>query len=148
MTLKKMETTQYSDSPEATRRLAAAFWKELKPGDVVALHGDLGVGKTCFVQGLVQEGAGLNAPVASPTYTLIQEYDGPLPVYHIDLYRLAEAASVWSLGIDEYLYGQGVTVIEWPERAEGVLPQNAWHITLTMEGQDSRRTLTFRKGES
>jgi tRNA threonylcarbamoyladenosine biosynthesis protein TsaE len=141
-----MKKTEHSDSPEATRALAAAFWGELQPGDVVALHGDLGVGKTCFVQGLVQEGAKLNAPVASPTYTLIQEYDGPLPIYHIDLYRLAEAASVWSLGIDEYLFGDGVTVIEWPERAEGVLPDDAWHIQIEMDGLDSGRTLTFRKG--
>ena len=135
-----------SDSPEATRRIAAAFWQELQPGDVVALHGDLGAGKTCFVQGLVQEGAGLDAPVASPTYTLVQEYDGPLPVYHIDLYRLGEAASVWSLGIDEYLYGEGVTVIEWPERAAGVLPETAWHISISMEGMDTSRRLVISRG--
>lgn len=143
-----MEKIQHSNSPEETRALAARFWKELQPGDVVALHGDLGVGKTCFVQGLVQQGAGLNAPVASPTYTLIQEYQGPLPVYHIDLYRLAEAASVWSLGIDEYLFGQGVTVMEWPERAEGILPEEAWHITISMDEMGTQRTLQFRKGKA
>jgi len=111
-----------SHSPEETeaagRRLAAA----LRPGDVVALTGDLGAGKTAFTRGLAA-GLGCGDAVSSPTFTLIQEYGGGrLPLYHMDLYRLESVEEAIRIGIEEYLEGDGVAVIEWAEKFPDLLP--------------------------
>jgi len=91
-----------------------AIW--LKPGDVVALHGELGAGKTCLVRGLVQ-GLGLEeSQVASPSFSLINEYTGTVPIFHIDCYRLQSDEEIEELGLEEYMDGPGITVIEWAER--------------------------------
>ncbi|OPX86949.1 MAG: tRNA threonylcarbamoyladenosine biosynthesis protein TsaE [Pelotomaculum sp. PtaB.Bin013] len=93
----------------------------LRPGDVVCLNGDLGAGKTRFAQG-VACGMGVDGPVTSPTFTIINEYLGRLPLYHMDFYRLEDALELEDLGYEEYFYGSGVTVIEWPERVAELLP--------------------------
>ena len=102
-------------SPEETQKIAAKLGEKLKPGDVVLLFGDLGAGKTTFVQGLAR---GLGVPedyyVQSPTFALINEYPGRVPLYHVDLYRLAPE-DVYDLGLEE-LVEKGVVVIEWSER--------------------------------
>ncbi len=99
----------------ATERLGELLGGLVRPGDVVLLWGDLGAGKTTFARGLAR-GAGVAEPVTSPTFTLLHEYQGRFPVYHCDLYRWREGEDLTELGLPEYLYGEGVTVVEWPER--------------------------------
>ena len=118
-----------SNSPSETWRIAREFFQGLETPSVIALHGNLGAGKTCFTQGLAQA-AGVNEPVCSPTYTLISEYLGDIPFHHIDLYRLNGPEEAYDLGLDEYLETDGVTVIEWAERAAELLPPSTLHIRL------------------
>jgi len=127
-----------SHSPQETeaagRRLAAT----LRPGDVVALTGDLGAGKTAFVRG-VAAGLGCGDPVTSPTFTLIQEYGGGrLPLYHMDLYRLETTEEALRIGIDEYLEGDGVTFIEWGEKFPALLPRGARRLHFRIGPGDQR----------
>lgn len=134
-------------SPDETRAWAAAWRDRLRPGDVVALRGDLGAGKTCFVQGLAAA-LGVTEPVSSPTYTLVHEYQGEnMTLYHIDLYRLHSAEEALDLGLDEYLDGQGITLIEWADRAEAVLPARTIHVTLQHGATENERTLSWTGGE-
>lgn len=127
-----------SRSPEETRRAAASLVPALKPGSVLALHGDLGAGKTCFIQGLA-EALGISATVNSPTFTIVCEYRGRLPLYHIDLYRLDGAEDALRAGIDEYLHGGGIAAIEWAERATALLPPDTIHVHLRPgDGPDER----------
>ncbi|MCX6996179.1 MAG: tRNA (adenosine(37)-N6)-threonylcarbamoyltransferase complex ATPase subunit type 1 TsaE [Kiritimatiellaeota bacterium] len=133
-------------SPAETRRLAADLLPRLAPGAVLALHGDLGAGKTCFVQGLAAA-LGVTQPVCSPTFTLIHEYAGAQPIYHVDLYRLHGAEDALGLGLEEYLQGQGLTVIEWAERAAEILPPGTWHITFRVGAQMEERSITVEREE-
>lgn len=132
-----------TNSPEETWALAAELAAELGPGTVMALHGDLGAGKTCFVQGLAVA-LGIDEPITSPTYTLIGEYEGRLPLHHIDLYRLSGPTEALGLGLEEYFDAQGITAIEWAERAEGLLPPDLLHIQI--EADEQTQTRTFRIG--
>ncbi|HEY0790272.1 MAG TPA: tRNA (adenosine(37)-N6)-threonylcarbamoyltransferase complex ATPase subunit type 1 TsaE [Chthoniobacterales bacterium] len=129
---------QLCAGPEETRRLAAGFAASLQAGDVIALHGDLGAGKTEFVKGLV-EGLGSNDAVTSPTFTLVHEYHGGrLPVYHFDFYRLDGAADLDLIGYDECLGEPGVTVIEWAGRFPARLPAVTRHIRLIVRSEHER----------
>lgn len=130
-----------TNSPEETWALAAKLADELGPGTVMALHGDLGAGKTCFVQGLAAA-LGIDEPITSPTYTLIGEYEGRLPLHHIDLYRLSGPEEALGLGIEEYFDLGGITAIEWAERADGLLPPDLLHIRIAAD--DETGTRTFR----
>lgn len=118
-----------------TQALAARLAARLRPGDVVALVGDLGAGKTCFAQGLGRA-LGVTGPMGSPTFTLINEYDGRMPFHHVDLYRLSGSAEALDLGLDELLDGDGVTAIEWPERAPETIPPRAWTVRLRLDPDD------------
>lgn len=106
-----------TNSPEQTQALAESLGRLLGPSTVVLLSGDLGAGKTCFTQGL---GRGLDVPedesVVSPSYTLMNQYQGRICLYHFDLYRLSHPEDLLDLGFDEYLCGDGVTVVEWADR--------------------------------
>lgn len=127
-----------SNSPSDTWKIAADFFQGLKIPSVIALHGNLGAGKTCFTQGLAQA-AGVKEPVCSPTYTIISEYCGTVPFHHIDLYRLGGPEEAFDLGLDEYLEAGGITVIEWAERAEELLPPDTIHIQVERgEGEEQR----------
>lgn len=108
-----------SHSLAQTQRLGAKLAALLAAGDVLLLRGDLGSGKTSFTQGLAQ-GLDIGAVVNSPTFVLAREYRGRLPLYHMDFYRLDRPAEPAELGFEEYFYGDGVTVVEWPERASGL----------------------------
>lgn len=116
-----------TSSSDETKSFAAELAKELKPGAVLALHGELGSGKTCFVQGLA-EALGVKDIVNSPTYTIINEYRGRLRLNHVDLYRVKSEAEVLALELEELLEGDGITAIEWPEKAASILPQNTIHV--------------------
>ncbi len=104
-----------SHSAEETQALGERFGQSLQPGDIVFLFGGLGAGKTTFVQGIARA-LGYNDFIRSPTFTLVNEYAGKMPIYHIDLYRLDDIQAIRALGIEEYLYGEGVTLIEWAEK--------------------------------
>ncbi len=136
--------TFISESPEATRAWAAAWVKKLPDGTVIALHGDLGAGKTCFVRGLA-DGLGITAPVHSPTFTLVNEYRGPRNLYHLDLYRLDGVDEAWEIGIDQYLPGDGITAIEWAERIATLLPSNTIHVHLSYGDDINQRTIAFEE---
>lgn len=134
--------------PEATEVLAARFAGRLGPGDVVALTGDLGAGKTVFARALIKalgEKAGTEiGHVPSPTFTLVQLYELPaFTVYHFDLYRLAAPDEVWETGIED-AFADGVSVIEWADRIDGLLPRDAIHIHLAFGADETARTATVR----
>lgn len=134
-----MKTWQ-SNSPSNTWKIAAEFFQTLELPAVIALHGNLGAGKTCFTQGLAQA-AGVSEPVCSPTYTLISEYQGTVPFHHIDLYRLGDPEEAYDLGLDEVLETNGITVIEWAERAAELIPPDAIHIRLERGEDEHVRTI-------
>lgn len=127
------------DSVEATHAYGAAWAQSCKAGDVIALHGVLGSGKTQLVKGLA-EGLGFTGEVTSPTFTIIHEYTGGrLPLYHLDLYRLNGVEDAYRIGLDDYLPGDGVTILEWPERIAPLLPANTRHFTIEVASLNERQ---------
>ncbi len=130
-----------SNSPEETKAFAAQLAAGLEPGAVLALMGDLGVGKTVFTQGLA-EGLGITEPITSPTFTIVQEYDsGRLPFYHFDVYRIGDPEEMFEVGFDDYIYGQGVSMIEWANLIEDIMPTSYTRITIE---KDLQRGFDFR----
>ncbi len=121
-----------TESPDETQALGEKLGKTLKQGDVIALIGDLGSGKTCLTQGIAR-GVGIepNELVSSPSYILINEYNGTLPIYHIDLYRLENSEEIAELGLSEYVEGDGICIIEWAERMTDALPDTCIKIHIT-----------------
>ena len=122
-----------TESPGETQALGEKLGKTFKPGDVIALIGDLGTGKTCLTQGIAR-GVGI-APheiVSSPSYILINEYSGTVPIYHIDLYRLENSEEIAELGLSEYVEGDGICIIEWAERMADALPDTCIKIHITL----------------
>lgn len=111
--------------------------ERLMAGDVLALYGGLGVGKTTLVRGIA-EALHVQEPVTSPTYTIINEYEGDMPVYHIDAYRLHGSDDAFSIGIEDYLYGNGICIIEWAERIQEVLPEEAISVDISITGATDR----------
>lgn len=131
-------------APEETRDTARALAAGLPAGSVIALIGDLGAGKTCFVQGLASE-LGVTQPVTSPTFTLVQEYAGHRPLYHLDLYRIGDPAEVLDLGFEDMLEGLGLTVVEWADRAPHLFPDRTWTVCLSHGASESERRVTIRQ---
>ena len=127
--MKQMISKIKTEGPEQTWAAAAALMESLEPGTVIALHGDLGAGKTCFIQGLAVA-MGITDPITSPTYTLIGEYEGRMKLNHIDLYRLSNSVEALGIGLEEYLESDGITAIEWAERAEEILPESMLHVSI------------------
>lgn len=108
-----------------TKKFGLDLGNILEKGDVVALIGDLGTGKTALTK-YIAEGLGIAGPITSPTFTIVQEYhDGRLPLYHFDVYRIGDPEEMYELGYEEYFYGQGVCVIEWADLIEELLPEEA-----------------------
>ena len=134
--------TFISNSPAETEAIGLQFAKELNVGSILALEGELGSGKTQFTKGLV---AGLesSAPVTSPTFTIIHEYPGGrLPVYHFDFFRLENRESVAQLGLDDYFFGDGVSVIEWADRFPELIPEQARWILFEIKPESTRMIST------
>lgn len=128
--LQKMIMKKETSTPEETKELAIALAKEAKAGDVILLHGDLGVGKTVFSQGFAQ-GLKIEEPIQSPTFTILQEYDeGTLPFYHFDVYRISDPEEMYEIGFQDYLYGNGVCLIEWASKVEELLPEEVIEIKI------------------
>ena len=140
---KNSDYTITISSPDETKKLGEKLGRLLRDGDIICLYGELGAGKTSFTQGIAK---GLNvekAFITSPTFVLVNEYKGRLPLYHIDLYRLNNIAEIEDIGLSEYLKGKGVTVIEWAEKAEDLLSEERLSVYLENLGGDKRR-LSFK----
>ncbi len=136
-----MNLTIITKSPEETKNLGKEVSKLTKPGDLLAFYGELGVGKTCFIQGISQ-GLKVKDYVTSPSFTIINEYQGKIPIYHFDLFRLDNAEEILELGYKEYFYGEGLTVIEWAEKIEQLLTKE--HLKIEIKFKDRyQRTISF-----
>lgn len=123
-----------TDSAEQTIELGTRIGEKLRPGDILAMRGTLGAGKTTFTKGLAR-GLGITDEVTSPTFTLISEYQGRMPLYHMDTYRLEGPDDFLDLGVEELLNGQGVCVIEWSEKIQEILPED--HIVISLESDET-----------
>src|SRR5690625_1783047 len=121
---------------EETIKLASRLALLLKPGDVVTLEGELGTGKTTFTKGIAQ-GLGVKQNITSPTFTIIKEYDGELPLYHMDAYRLEHSEE--DIGFTEYFYGDGISVVEWSQFIEDFLPEERLNIVIEYVSDNVRR---------
>jgi tRNA threonylcarbamoyladenosine biosynthesis protein TsaE len=130
-------TSIVTKSAAETTGLGRALSAQLETGDVVAFYGDLGAGKTTMIKG-VAAGLGVTGVVKSPSFVIATEYAGRIPVYHVDLYRLNENSDFESIGLNSYLEGDGVCLIEWAERAEKVLPGKAIRVRMSVEGSGRR----------
>jgi len=129
-----------SNSPGDTLEIGRVIGEHLTGGQVVALTGELGTGKTCLTQGMAR---GLEIPedqyITSPTFTLINEYLGRIPLYHMDVYRLSGSRDLEDMGYAEYFYGDGVVVIEWAEKVVDIIPAHALMISLEHDGDNTRK---------
>jgi tRNA threonylcarbamoyladenosine biosynthesis protein TsaE len=131
-----------SHSPEDTQRLGRLLGEQAWGGEVILLVGELGAGKTCLAQG-VARGLGVTEPVLSPSFVLLRQYTGRLPMYHVDLYRMERLNEVADLGLDDYIYGDGLSLVEWAERGTGLFPSE--HLLIEMELiSETERLLRFR----
>ena len=128
-----------SPSLATTLQVGSNLGSICEPGDVVCLGGDLGAGKTTLAQGIAQ-GAGVDESeyVNSPTFAILHEYHGTFPIYHMDFYRLGSSEDVVALGLEEYLFGDGLALIEWFDRAEDVLPESKLVVHLSYVNETSR----------
>jgi tRNA threonylcarbamoyladenosine biosynthesis protein TsaE len=126
-----------SHSPEQTQRLGVNIGEVAQPGDIFLLVGALGVGKTCLTQGIAW-GLGIKEYAVSPSFVLVRELYGRLPLYHIDLYRLDQIEEIEDLGLDEYLYGNGVCAVEWAEKGLAVLPAEHLMINISYLSETER----------
>ena len=132
-----------SRSPEDTEAAGARLATALGPSAVVALTGELGAGKTCFVQGLTR-GLGAGRRATSPTFVLVNEYSGRLPIHHVDAYRTAGPDEMIDIGLLELIDGDGVTVIEWADKIPSLLPPRTIHVAIEGLG-DEPRTITIHR---
>lgn len=138
MNKKRME----SHSAEETREFGRQLGLSCRPGEIVLLHGDLGVGKTVFTKGFAQ-GIGIEEPVSSPTFTIVQVYEsGRMPLYHFDVYRIADVEEMEEIGYEEYFFGDGVCLVEWAELVSEILPEHCTDVSIT---KDPEQGLEYRE---
>ena len=131
-----------TNSPEETRDLGLSLGRQACPGQVYCLDGDLGTGKTVFTQGFA-EGLGIQEPVNSPTFTIVQQYEeGRMPLYHFDVYRIGDIEEMDEVGFEEYVMGDGVSLIEWANLIEEILPENRTEVIIE---KDLEKGFDYRK---
>ena len=130
-------------SEQETYDFAYSLAQNAKNGDIYCLCGDLGVGKTVFTKGFAK-GLGIDQHITSPTFTIVNEYAGSLPLYHFDVYRIADPDEMYDIGFDEYIFGEGVCLIEWANLIEELIPENAKWINIS---KDLEKGLDYRKIE-
>lgn len=138
-----------SNSAEGTRQLGYSMGEKAKAGDIFCLSGDLGAGKTVFTKGFAK-GLGVEELVTSPTFTIINEYEGRLPLYHFDVYRISCLEEMDDTGYEEYFFGQGVCLVEWAEMVGELIPEDAVWITVEKDytkSEDYRKITVKQKGE-
>lgn len=131
---------------QETQALGRRLGKLLSAGDMICMNGDLGAGKTAFVQA-VAEGIGVAEDVTSPTYTIINEYEGPVPVYHFDVYRILELEEMYDIGYEEYFFGEGICLVEWADQVRELLPDERLWIEITRVDEHRRRFVFEPSGD-
>lgn len=134
-----MITEFNSNSEKETLEFASNFAKTLNEGDIILLDGDLGAGKTVFTKGVVSALSNGKVVAVSPTFVIVNVYDTTPNVYHFDLYRIADVSELDAIGAEEYFYSNGISIVEWPERAEGMFPSSA--IKVFIEKIDNEKRL-------
>ena len=135
-----------TNSPAETRALGFRLSAMLRPGDVLLLLGDLGAGKSELTRGIAR-GLGVTCPVASPSFTILNVYDeGTIPLYHFDWYRLNSAEELYEMGMDEYLGGDGVAVVEWPSRCPEAVPETYLEVRIDSVGESAREIILTPRG--
>ena len=136
-----------SSSPAQTRALGAKLARVLCPGDVLILQGDLGAGKSEFTRGIAQ-GLGISGPIPSPSFTILNVYeDGTMPLYHFDWYRLNTSEELYEMGMDEYLVGEGVSVVEWPSQCPDAVPEDCLEVVFHILDETNRNIELISKGQ-
>ena len=135
-----------SNSAEDTFAFGKKMGEAAKPGDIICLDGDLGVGKTVFTQGFAK-GLGIDDYVNSPTFTIVKEYYGRIPLYHFDVYRIGDPSEMEEIGYEDYFYGKGVTIIEWPELIEELIPEEAHWVRIKKDLDKSAPVPKIDKNE-
>lgn len=137
-----------SASPEATLALAERLGRAAQPGDVIALTGELGAGKTVFAKGILAGLGGDPRSVTSPTFVLMMRHEARLPLFHFDAYRLARHSEMLDIGAEEAYYGGGVCVIEWADRVEETLPADRLDVSLEVKGENERKITLVPHGKA
>ena len=127
-------------SADETFELGRRIGETLQPGDIILLRGDLGAGKSVLARGLAR-GLGIDCPMPSPTFTLMQPYEGRIPFYHFDLYRLEDPDEFYEAGLEEYAFGNGAAVIEWPDCAD-LMPDTCFEVEINRGASDDERKIT------
>ncbi len=135
-----------SHGPDETQAIGQILGELASPGDVFLLVGDLGAGKTCLTQGVLW-GLGTDEFARSPTFVLVSQYQGRMTMYHMDLYRLDSFDEILDLGLDEFLFGDGISVVEWAEKAPGAFPENHMLIQIQYIDDSTRRLRLNAVGE-
>ncbi len=132
----------HSASPEETQAVGRVLGQQAQAGDIFLLTGPLGAGKTCLTQGIAW-GLGVPGYTRSPTFVLMTRHQGRLTLHHLDLYRISDPLEAWDLGLDEALFGDGVCVVEWADRAGDLFPAQAMWISLDYDSDPDRRRISF-----
>lgn len=135
-----------SHSPEETEHIGEMLGRRLRPGTVVAYRGGLGMGKTAFTRGLAR-GLGCAGRVTSPTFTIVNEYDGATPLFHFDMYRLGSSDELFDIGWEDYLTRDGVCAVEWSERVDDAMPADTLWVDIARGTDESDRIITITGGE-
>ena len=141
-----MNLTYITKNPKETKKVGSCLAKLLKSGDIILFFGEMGAGKTCLTQGIA-ESLDTIETVNSPSFTIINEYHGKIPIYHFDLFRLNSYYEIMDLGYEEYFYGNGITIVEWAEKIETSLPFEFSKIILTFIDSKKRKIEFCPKGE-
>ncbi|MCG8482395.1 MAG: tRNA (adenosine(37)-N6)-threonylcarbamoyltransferase complex ATPase subunit type 1 TsaE [Clostridia bacterium] len=132
-----------SHSEDETREIGKKIAQQLNKGDILCLKGDLGAGKTLLSKSIAHA-FGVKEPVTSPTFTIVHQYEGRFPLYHFDVYRIHDIDEMYEIGIEEYLYGDGVCLIEWADKIQEILPEESIWIELSRGEGDNDRILNIR----
>ena len=135
-----------SHSPEETEHIGEMLGRRLRPGTVVSYRGGLGMGKTAFTRGLAR-GLGCAGRVTSPTFTIVNEYDGATPLFHFDMYRLGSSDELFDIGWEDYLTRGGVCAVEWSERVDDAMPADTLWVDIARGTDESDRIITITGGE-
>ena len=133
-----MEKIYYSNSEGETLKIASEFAGELSAGDIVLLDGDLGAGKTVFSKGIVSALSNGKITAVSPTFVLVNVYETNPPIYHFDLYRIADVSELDAIGAEEYFYSDGISLVEWPSRAEDIFPSSTIKVYIEKVDNEKR----------